>query len=317
MSKKIIFVAWNMTTRSRVLADYLHAQLIRYQVPTNRVLRLFNYPFLMLITFGKLLQQKPDIVIAQLPPIQVSIPVYMYCKLYRKKIIFDTHSGIFFQKGLHQKLYYHKYCHMIKRINLNLVHNDLLLSRKCLKDTHTIVLEDKIPFNPSTCSHYQPFNVVVICSYSKDEPINAIIKATALIPDVNFYLTGKGDKLKNMPMTNNVKLTGYLSNTEYEKLLKTTDLIIVLTTRPETVLCGAYEAVSLEKPLITSDTQTLRKYFDKGTVYTLNKAEAIAQAILEAKNKLDKLHAEMALLRKEKDLDWQKQFEPVKKLLES
>lgn len=317
MPNKITFVAWNITMRSKVLAAYLHAQVIRYQVPTNRVLRLFNYPFLMLITFGKLLQQKPDIVFVQLPPIQVSIPIYFYCKLHKKKLIFDSHSGIFFIKGLHQRFYYYLYCQMIKRINLNLVHNESILSRNCLKNTHTVLLEDKLPYEPSTYTLSQPLNVVVICGYGKDEPIQEILKASQLIPDINFYLTGKSNKLKHCQLPQNVQLTGYLNDNEYEKLLRTADLIIVLTTRPDTVLCGAYEAVGLEKPLITSDTQTLKKYFNKGTIFTANNVESIAQAITEARKNLDRLHIEIADLRKEKEITWQKQFEPVKEIINS
>lgn len=315
MPNKIIFVAWNTTPRSRVLANFLQATIITYQVPTNHLLRLFNYPFLMFLTFCKLLQQKPDNIFVQLPPIQVSIPTFLYSKIFRKRLIFDTHSGIFFPKGIHQRLYYYLYANMIKHINLNLVHNDSILTRKCLQNTTTIVLEDKLPYQPIVYNPNKPLKAVIICGYGKDEPINEVLKAAELIPDIDFYLTGKSDKLKNIPMSQNVKLTGYLNNTDYEIFLRTADLIIALTTRPDTVLCGAYEAVGLQKPLITSDTETLRKYFNKGTIYTANNANAIAQAITEARKNLAKLYNEMALLRKEKETTWQKQFAIINDIL--
>ena len=89
----------------------------------------------------------------------------------------------------------------------------------------------------------------------------------------------------------------------------------MLTTRPETVLCGAYETVGLEKPLITSDTQTLRKYFNKGTIFTKNDANSIVEAINITRQNLNKLHNEMTKLRKEKVLTWEQQFESVTKIL--
>jgi glycosyltransferase involved in cell wall biosynthesis len=206
---------------------------------------------------------------------------------------------------------------MIKHINLNLVHNDSILKRECLRNSHTIVLEPKIPYKPTAHCQNQLLNIVVVCGYGKDEPINEILKATHLITDVNFYLTGKSSKLKNVPLNKNVQLTGYLKDSGYENLLRTADIIMVLTTRPDTVLSGAYDSVGLEKPLITSDTATLRKYFYKGTIITENNAKSIADAINQARKNLDKLHTEMESLRKEKELTWQKQFVPVAEILNS
>ncbi len=315
MNSKIFFTAWNITKRSIVLAEHLKAKIITYQIPTNRFLKLFNYPFLVLLTFYKLIQQRPRIIFAQLPPFQISIPTYLYCKLFRKKLIFDTHSGLFFPKGLHQRFYLSVYCQMIKYINLNIVHNDSIFNRECLKNTNSIVLEDKIPFPSSVYIPNPNLKIVVICGYGGDEPIKEALNAAQLLPDVNFYLTGKSNKLKNISFSKNVQLTGYLKDKDYEDLLRTADIILVLTTRPETVLCGAYETVGLEKPLITSDTQTLRKYFNKGTIFTKNDANSIVEAINITRQNLNKLHNEMTKLRKEKVLTWEQQFESVTKIL--
>jgi len=315
MPNKITFVAWNITKRSKVLAEHLNAETITYRIPANRIFKLFNYPFLILLTFSELLHQKPDIIFVQLPPIQVSIPTYLYSKLFRKKLIFDTHSGIFFTQGLHQRLYLRLYCKMIKHINLNIVHNESIISRDCLRNTPSIVLECKIPFRPSEHKKNTPLKLTVVCGYGKDEPIQEILQAAQLTPDIKFYLTGNSTKLKNKRRPENVELTEYLSDIEYENFLQTTDIIIVLTTRPDTVLSGAYEAVGLEKPLITSNTKTLTQYFYKGTIFTANDAKSIAEAVNQARKNLDKLHIEMKMLRKEKEIIWQKQFEPVEKIL--
>jgi len=315
MTEKIAFVAWNITKRSKVLAGYLNAKIITCKIASNRISKLFNYPFLIFLTFCNLIHQKVNIVIVQLPPFHASIPGYLYCKLFRKKLIYDTHSGIFFPKGLHQKVYFSLYCSMTRNTKLNIVHNEAILNRTCLKNTSSIVLECKIPFQPSGNIQHTRFIVAVICSYDKDEPIEQIIVATRLVTDIEFYLTGNSNKLKNLTLPKNVNLTGYLSDQDYEHFLRTVDIIMVLTTRPDTVLSGAYEAVGLEKPLITSDTQTLRKYFYKGSIFTSNDAKSITEAIDKARQNLDKLRVEMAELRKEKEQTWQKQFEPLQKII--
>jgi hypothetical protein len=204
---------------------------------------------------------------------------------------------------------------MIKHINLNIVHNDFILNRACLKNTNSIVLEVKIPFSSSAYISNPDLKIIVICGYGDDEPIKEVLNTAQLLPDVSFYLTGKSSKLKNTSINKNVQLTGYLRDKDYEDLLRTADIILVLTTRPETVLCGAYETVGLEKPLITSDTPTLRKYFNKGTVFTKNDARSIVEAVNITRQNLNKLHNEMIKLRKEKALIWEQQFEPVIKIL--
>ena len=54
--------------------------------------------------------------------------------------------------------------------------------------------------------------------------------------------------------------------------------VIVLTTSDYTMLCGCYEAVSAEKPLITSKREVLEDYF-KGAVFVDNTADEISKGI--------------------------------------
>lgn len=158
----------------------------------------------------------------------------------------------------------------------------------------------------------------MICSYGKDEPIKEMLQVPLLLPEYQFNLTGNATKLKIpcFQVSKNLKLTGYLNEPHYQELLENSDVIIVLTTRPDTVLNGAYEAVALEKPLITSDTEALRKHFYKGTIHTQNNAKAIAEAIKVATQHLNKLQSEISELRREKEEAWNSQFAIVQNLIE-
>jgi glycosyltransferase involved in cell wall biosynthesis len=304
-----------MTTRSKILARHLDAKVIKVRISTNRFVRLLNYPFLAFITFLNLMHKKFDAVFVQLPPIQAALPAYLYCKIFKKKIIFDSHSGIFFYPGLHQKLYFRHYCSVVKHINLNLVHNQAILDRLCLKNTPSVLLEDKIYLTPSPINASLLVKIAVICGYGKDEPIQEIIESARNLPDVQFFLTGKSKKINIIHKPNNINFTGYLADSDYGKLLQSVNIIMALSNREDTVLCGAYEAVGLTKPLITSDTLVLKTYFNKGTIHTANNAQAIVQAIKTAQANLERLYNEMLVLRKEKIETWQKQFEPVEALL--
>lgn len=317
MDKNIAFLAYNLTRRSKVLAEHLRAQIITAKVSPSLIIRLLNYPFLLFLTFLNLVSKNFDLVFVQLPPVHTAIPAYLYCKLFHKQLIFDTHSGIFLNRGLHQKLYLKIYCAMIKHIDLNIVHNDAILKQNCLENSKSVILEDKIQFSPTEFKQNPSLIITVICGYGRDEPMPEIIKTCQALPDINFFLTGHSNKLKKKTLPSNIHLTGYLSDIEYEQLLKNSSLIMVLTTRFDTVLCGAYEAVGLTKPLIISDTPTLRKYFSKGVIYTANNTKAIVQSIKTAQQELARLYSEIVLLRQEKTETWQKQFEPIQKVLES
>jgi glycosyltransferase involved in cell wall biosynthesis len=207
---------------------------------------------------------------------------------------------------------------MTRHIKLNIVHNESILKRKCLELSPTIILEDKIPHQPSSQTENTGSNIAMVCGYGKDEPIKEMLNVAILLSEYKFYLTGDfaRSKINKNQIPQNVSLTGYLSDQEYEDFLRKMDIIIVLTTRLDTVLCGAYEAVGLEKPLITSDTEALRKHFYKGTIHTQNNAKAIADAVKTAIQNLNKLQSEISELRKEKEETWNKQFTIVQNLIE-
>jgi hypothetical protein len=62
---------------------------------------------------------------------------------------------------------------------------------------------------------------------------------------------------------------------------------------------GAYEALSLEKPIITSDWQILRESFGKGAVYVKNTPESICYGIHEMFNNYDE-YKKNVLFQREK-----------------
>lgn len=315
MSHKVAFVAINTTKRTKILAEYLDAKIISSHISTNLFIRFLQYPIILFFIFISLFVRKFDVIFVQIPPIHCALTAFCYCKLLGKKIIFDTHSGIFFYKGLHQKLYFKLYCNLIKKINLNIVHNEDIFNKNCFKKSNTIVLEDKLSFEPTTFIPDEPRCIGIITSYGKDEPIDKILIAVERLPNIKFYMTGDCKKIRKKNLPKNIYLTGYLSDIEYENLLRQMNILMVLTNRTDTVLCGAYEAVSLAKPLITSDTITLKKYFNKGTIHTSNSPEEIIQAVNNAIINYPKLYEEMLELRNEKEKSWEIQYQQIDKLL--
>jgi glycosyltransferase involved in cell wall biosynthesis len=106
----------------------------------------------------------------------------------------------------------------------------------------------------------------------------------------------------------NVTFTGYLSEPSYQSLLASCDVILALTTAANTLLCGAYEAVALAKPLVMSEQKVMTDYFYKGCVTACNTPRELAAAVERALANAPRLTAESRELAKELEESWQRRF---------
>ena len=131
----------------------------------------------------------------------------------------------------------------------------------------------------------------------------SVLAAAAALPHITFFVTGdpiraKSSALANLPA--NVQFTGFLPDANYIGLLRSVDGILALTTHDHTMQRGACEAVSLGRPVLTSDWPILRAYFDKGTVFVDNTAAGIRQGLLRLQAGNAQLMAEIAILQEER-----------------
>jgi Glycosyl transferases group 1 len=150
--------------------------------------------------------------------------------------------------------------------------------------------------------------VVVIGSLGADEPLEAILATAAAMPDVHFVLTGnprhaaRPEVLAVLPA--NVELAGWLAFEDYLGLVRSADVALALTTRDLTLLRGAWEAVYLGLPLVTSHWPALRACFGRGTTHVDNDAAAIGAGVRTALRQADALRAEMHQLGVDKRRAW-------------
>jgi len=59
-------------------------------------------------------------------------------------------------------------------------------------------------------------------------------------------------------------------------------VIVDLTTREDCLVCGAYEALAVGRPLVVSDARALRELLKDGAMYADNEPASIARTINEA-----------------------------------
>ena len=139
-----------------------------------------------------------------------------------------------------------------------------------------------------------------------------------LEPGWTVSVTGNSRRLDvalRRSAAHNVRFTGFLPESEYEQLLRDADVVVDLTTRENCLVCGAYEAVAVEKPLITSDTRALRAHFRKGTLYSRHDSESLAAAMRSAAAHKARLVDEMKSLKVELAAEWEEQRAALQELV--
>ena len=162
------------------------------------------------------------------------------------------------------------------------------------------------------------FNVAVVNTFSDDEPLNEVLQAAVGLSDVHFYITGKKSKANPEIMaqaSGNVHFTDFLPDDQYYALLNTSNAIMCLTTRDHTMQRGACEALSLGKPIITSDWPILREYFREGAVHVPNNGDGIRQGVEEIKNHYEHYQTGIHDLQASQRREWECKVEELSRLV--
>ena len=257
--------------------------------------------FRTVLTF---VRTKPSMIFAQNPSLLLALLAVNYGRAFGIPVVVDSHNAGLFPSNGSNRLLTRVADHVIKRATLTLVTNDGLKKHVDQIGGTAFVLPDPLPiFDVAYQDRHVPlrggYNVLFICTYAPDEPYLEVLKAARELNDsVVIYMTGHS-KGRVSPIPKNVVLTGYLPDDEYIQLLHSVQIVIDLTSREDCLVCGAYEAVGAEKPLILSNTKALRDYFYKGALYVDNTSSDLVTKINESISKLDKLRDEVKELKNE------------------
>ena len=307
MMNQWIWISWEAHRRTRELCKELG---IRLYERTADLPRIIKHPYLLIWTAFTLARLRPKGLIVQSPSIFLSLWAALLKKVFGYALVIDAHNGgVIPLSKWHKRLPGAlKYIH--KEAELTIVTNQNLAEIVTLNGGHPFVLEDKVPALRSGDKKElkEKHPVVCISTFAIDEPIEEIVEAARLLIDeCTIFVTGNFKKLparmlKEIPP--NLRFTGFLSEEEYISLLKGCEVILDLTTIEDCLVCGAYEAVALEKPVVLTNTDALKRYFCRGAVYTNNTATDIRSAVVAAIANKKRLTAEARLLKFELDRDW-------------
>jgi glycosyltransferase involved in cell wall biosynthesis len=295
-----VFVSWAKLRRADTIAEKLGIESITVRWLHGRkslLLAAARYAIQWLHTILLLAWRRPRVVFVTSPPIFAASAVHLYALVFRARFVIDFHSGCFIEE--HWRRWDRLQRFLARRAALNLVHNrDNARAIEAWGAPHVVLPSIPPAIEAPAAAGEAPSRgrplAVYICSFKVDEPVDALLEAARGLPDVDFAVSGRAPPDIAPRLPGNVRLTGFLGEEEYNRLLAGADVIIALTTRTDTLLYGAQEAIALHKPLVLSRTPTLEAYFPDGTVFAENAPDALREAVREALRRKEDLRARMA-----------------------
>lgn len=292
---KAVWITWEHQPRNRSMAGMLGADLHTIVYKGGRLQR---YLFCARKTIGLLIREKPDVVFAPNPSIVLNYLLLTLRLLFRYQFITDAHFGgviacsgsSLFQKALDLC---NRWADLVIVTNRN--HMEYIGS----VGGTAVICEDPLPDLTKYYHHNTKSSgklVLVICSFDVDEPFDLIVETAKQlsVEDFTISVTGNYAKAGIVPADfPEVQFLGFLPEDDYYKQLFQADIVIDLTEYENCLVCGAYEAMVAEKPLITSDTVSLREYFYQGTVFTRHDSASLVEAIKTAYENWNQLRDEI------------------------
>jgi glycosyltransferase involved in cell wall biosynthesis len=327
LSNERIWITWEKHRRTTEMAKELSVKVYVLGISSGDfVNRLHRYVILGLKTVWLVLYVRPFIIFAQNPSMVLATILSLVKYFIGYRLIVDRHSNFKFgkNKGIKWRVFHKLSRFTIRNADLTIVTNDFLCKLVNEWGGQGFVLQDKLP---ELCEATKvPLEgkrkIACVSSFSDDEPTKEVIEAARRLelPGVMIYITGNKEKyaakygeIDDLPP--NVRLTGFLPESEYQSLLASADAVMVLTKQDHTLNCGAYEAVALGKPMILSNTQAIRNYFSQGAIFCSPTSNEIVDAIEKCIINIEKLTIEVLGLNTQIRTDWQKRFEGLSCIL--
>lgn len=324
-ARKALFISWLHFSRRIASLDEHFGFDVRY-LPSpvlSKWLKPFGYVKQALGMAHAIATTRPDEVWLHCPPTFLPHLALIMKPLgggYR--IVADGHSGAWSRRWdwLPGRIWAFNRCDVV------LAHNaedrDAAI-RDGVDPAKLVLLEDPPPLRlaPARAAAAAPGApyVLVPCSFNPDEPIETLLAAARLVPELRFLVTGSRRRAEFNGFTRdvpeNVAFTDYLPLDEFERLLVEADVVLGITSMEGIQLSVANEALGVDKALVLSDTRVLRAMFGAAALMARNTPEDLAARLREAMARRAELEARSAALKTRRLEEWRAPAQAVAKML--
>jgi glycosyltransferase involved in cell wall biosynthesis len=278
-----VWITWENQVRNRSMSKRLGVDLF---VVLSRRRRLFRYAICSVRTLAIIAKRKPSVVFVQNPSIVLTCLALAFRRILRYRVAIDAHlAGVVSPTGNRTMQKALDFCN--RRADLVIVTNAAHQKHVESLGGRSMVCEDPLPDIAGFLhgNSEEEKGVFLICSFDVDEPFIEVLKASQLLEREGFRLSVSGNFRKagiepsSWPL---VTFTGFIPEHEFYSRLAKSQVVVDLTTQENCLVCGAYEAMAMKKPLVTSNTAALREFFNAGSIFVEHDAPSIAAGIQAA-----------------------------------
>ncbi len=284
-----------------------------------------RYPFSILKTISILKHERPDVLFVQNPSMILAAFACLCKYVWSYFLVVDRHTTFLLDLDYKNSfpIVIFKLMHRltIRYADITIVTNSILADIVMGLKGSPYILPDIIPtlIETKQVKLKSKNNILMISSFGIDEPIKEVLRTMENFSqeEVCLYITGNYKKLDESILRmapSNVIFTGFLDEQDYINMLFSSDAIMVLTTASACMLCGCYEAIAANKPLITSDKDVLREYFTDA-VFVDNSVIGISVGIKTIIDNIDYYRERISILKKNLILKWEQQYNNLEKKL--
>lgn len=325
LAARSLFLVWGPPShgpRSQVFARELGINELHFlNVTSRRGLwsALLKYPLLAVRTLRLLWRKKPDLVFVQSPPGLAVLFVALYCRLMGRRYIVDAHSAAMLLPYWTRPRWL--WAGLARGALATIVTNEHFARTIESWGARALIIRD-IPTTFPGGGTYPlngDFNVTVVNTFSDDEPLQEVLEAAREMYGVHFHITGRlsnADQNLVASAPDNVTFTDFLSTEQYYALLRGSQAVMCLTLRDNTMQRGACEALSLGKPIITSNWPLLREYFRQGTVHVDNTSAGIRHGVYAMMATYEEHRAGIRALQRSQQAEWQQKVRELTALVD-
>lgn len=324
-----VWIAWERQRRSLGLARRLGA-LLYLCLDENR--GWLRYPLSICRTVRLLARCRGKAVFVQNPSMILAALACILKRPLGYYLVVDRHSNFSFlsgtRVGIKRALSDLLSGFTLRGADRTLVTNAELARCIEARGARAAVLPDPFPDIPEAArriaaSHVPkvgkvpgaPAEILFVSSWAFDEPIAEAIEACRILKSrVIIHITGRVKPAYRALLAGapeNFRPTGFLSDAEYFALMARCDAVMAITRRSCTLVCGAYEAIALGKPMVLGNAAALREYFDEGAVHT---DSTFPDLVLRLDEILTDLHAKreaVARLLTRRAPEWERRLEAL------
>jgi hypothetical protein len=311
-----IWITWENQVRNKSLSARLGAEL---HVFSSGRTRLTKYAICAIKSVLLVWRRRPSVVFAQNPSIVLTYLLVLLKYPFRYTFVADAHYvGVIAPHGnrLFQKVL--DFCN--RRADFVIVTNEEHGKHVEAVGGRPVVCEDPLPDigRYARVGSEQLKKVFFICSFDIDEPYMDVFQAAKFLQQEGyvFWVSGNFDRVGIKPADwPHLRFLGYVPEPEFYSHFAESQVVVDLTNQENCLVCGAYEAMTLEKPLVTSKTLVLQNYFTGGTVFVDHKPESIANGVRLAYEKRGELKLQIEEWKRQAVVDNARKIETIREIL--